>query len=169
MSYTAHVDTFARDNLPPREQWPELVFELPELAYPERINCATELLDAAIARGWGGRTAIRAPDGFTWTYEQLLAAANRIANVLVDDLELVPGNRVLLRAPNNPMMAACWLAVVKAGGIAVGTMPLFRAKELTSAPCSFGVGCRPARRFRRGSGCDADPSSSPLIEPERAA
>ena len=131
MSYTAHVDTFARDNLPPREAWPELVFELPELQYADRINCATELLDGAVARGWGGRTAIRTPDGLSWTYEELLATANRIANVLVEDLELVTGNRVLLRAPNNPMMAACWLAVVKAGGIAVGTMPLFRAKELT--------------------------------------
>jgi len=131
MSYTAHVDTFARDNLPPREQWPELVFELPELAYPERINCATELLDAAIARGWGGRTAIRAPGGLAWTYAELLSTVNRIANVLVDELALVPGNRVLLRGPNNPLMAACWFAVVKAGGIAVGTMPLLRAKELT--------------------------------------
>ena len=131
MSYTAHVDTFARDNLPPREAWPELVFELRELQYADRINCATELLDGAVARGWGGRTAIRTPDGRSWTYDELLATANRIANVLVEDLELVTGNRVLLRAPNNPMMAACWLAVVKAGGIAVGTMPLFRAKELT--------------------------------------
>jgi 2-aminobenzoate-CoA ligase len=131
MTSTVHVDTFARDNLPPREEWPDLIFELPELQYPERINCATELLDGAVARGWGERIAIRAPGGFVWTYAQLKATANRIAHVLVGDLGLVPGNRVLLRAPNNPMMAACWLAVVKAGGIAVGTMPLLRAKELT--------------------------------------
>ncbi len=131
MSYTAHADTFARDNLPPREEWPALIFDLPELQYPDRINCATELLDAAVARGWGERPAIRAPGGLAWTYTQLLATANRIANVLVDDMGLVAGNRVLLRGPNNPMMAACWFAVVKAGGIAVGTMPLFRAKELT--------------------------------------
>jgi len=131
MSPTAHVDTFARDNLPPRELWPALVFELPELRYPERFNCATELLDRAVERGWGERTAILAPGDLRWTYAQLLAAANRIANVLVDDLGLKPGNRVLLRSPNNPMMAACWYAVVKAGGIAVGTMPMLRAKELT--------------------------------------
>jgi 2-aminobenzoate-CoA ligase len=130
MSYTAHLDTFARDNLPPREQWPEFLFELPELKYPGRMNCAAELLDGALARGHGGRIAIRAPDG-KCSYAQLLAQANRLANVLVREMGLVPGNRVLLRGPNNPMMAACWFAVIKAGGIAVATMPLLRAKELT--------------------------------------
>jgi len=131
MTYTAHVDTFARDNLPPREQWPEFLFELPELRYPDRMNCATELLDRAMTRGWGSRTAIVAPGGLRWTYADLLTHANRIARVLIEDLGLVPGNRVLLRAPNSPMHAACWFAVMKAGGIAVGTMPLLRAKELT--------------------------------------
>jgi len=131
MAYTAHLDTFARDNLPSREQWPDFIFELPELQYPPRLNCATALLDAAVERGWGERTAIMAPDGLRWTYADLLAHANRIARVLVEDLGLVPGNRVLLRAPNNPLHAACWFAVMKAGGIAVGTMPLLRAKELT--------------------------------------
>ena len=131
MRYTAHVDTFARDNLPPRHQWPEFVFDLPELQYPERMNCATELLDGALARGWGERRAILAPGGLHWTYAELLAHANRIAHVLVDDLRVVPGNRVLLRGPNSPWMAACWFGVMKAGGIAVATMPLLRAKELT--------------------------------------
>jgi 2-aminobenzoate-CoA ligase len=127
---TAHIDTFARDNLPPREQWPELVFDLPELQYPDRMNCAVELVDRAIAKGGGDRTAIVAAGGFRWSYGELAAQTNRIARVLVEDMHLVAGNRVLLRAPNNPMMAACWLAVVKAGGIAVATMPLLRAKEL---------------------------------------
>src|ERR1700675_310495 len=131
MSYTSHVDPFARQNLPPRELWPEFIFELPELAYPARMNCATELLDRAVDRGWGRRVAIVAADGLRWTYAELLARANRIAQVLVDDLELVPGNRVLLRGPNNPILAACWFAVMKAGGICVATMPLLRAKELT--------------------------------------
>jgi 2-aminobenzoate-CoA ligase len=128
---TAHVDSFARDHLPPPGQWPDLVFELPELQYPEQLNCATELLDRAVDRGWGSRVAIMAPGGTRWTYAQLLAQANRIAHVLVEDMQLVPGNRVLLRGPNSPMMAACWFAVIKAGGIAVATMPLLRAKELT--------------------------------------
>ena len=127
---SAHVDSFARDNLPPRAQWPEFLFTLPELRYPERVNCAVELVDRAVARGWGERIALRAPDG-ECTYAQLLAQANRIANLLVRDMGLVPGNRVLLRGPNNPMMAASWLAVMKAGGIGVATMPLLRAKELT--------------------------------------
>ena len=130
MSYTAHVDTFARDHLPPRDQWPELVFELPELNYPSRVNAAVELVDRALERGWGERTAIMAPSGVRWSYAELARHANRIARVLVEDLDVVPGNRVLLRGPNTPMMAACWLAVVKAGAIAVATMPLLRSKEL---------------------------------------
>jgi 2-aminobenzoate-CoA ligase len=128
---SGHVDTFANDHLPPREAWPEFLFDLPELRYPSRMNCAAVLLDDALARGFGPRLAILAPDGTRWTYAELTARANRIAHVLVDDLGLVPGNRVLLRGPNSPAMAACWLGTVKAGGIAVGTMPLLRAKELT--------------------------------------
>jgi 2-aminobenzoate-CoA ligase len=131
MTQTAHVDTFAREHLPPPEQWPDLIFELPGLEFPARMNAATELLGGAIDRGWGDRAAILAPGGLRWTFRDLQAQANRIARVLVEDLGLVPGNRVLLRAPNNPMVAACWFGVLKAGGIAVGSMPLLRAKELT--------------------------------------
>jgi 2-aminobenzoate-CoA ligase len=130
MTPSAHVDTFARDNLPPQDQWPELLFERPELRYPARMNCAAELVDHHVAAGRGGRIALRAPDG-ACSYLQLAAQANRIAHVLVSEMGLVPGNRVLLRGPNNPMMAACWLAVMKAGGVCVATMPLLRARELT--------------------------------------
>ena len=130
MSYTAHTDTFARDNLPPRGQWPEFLFELPELKYPGRMNCATELLDKPVTRGHGHRIALRSPDD-ACTYTQLFTQANRLANVLVREMGLKPGNRVLLRGPNNPTMAAAWFAVMKAGGICVATMPLLRAKELT--------------------------------------
>ena len=130
MSYTAHEDTFARDRLPPAELQPEFIFELPELHYPERLNCASELLDRWVEAGQGDRVALRAP-GVTWTYAELRAKANQIARVLVEEMGLVPGNRVLLRGPNNPMLVACWYGVVKAGGIVVATMPLLRAKELT--------------------------------------
>src|SRR6059036_3093210 len=130
MGSTAHTDSFARDNLPPREQWPELIFDLPGLRYPGRLNCATELLDRAIWRGWGGRVALRSPEG-ELAYAQLLDQSNRIARVLTEDMGLATGNRVLLRGANSPWMAACWFAVMKAGGIAVATMPLLRAKELT--------------------------------------
>ncbi|HEX4935230.1 MAG TPA: AMP-binding protein [Gemmatimonadaceae bacterium] len=127
---TAHVDTFARDNLPPRELWPRMDYSgIPELAYPDRLNCAAELLDAAVARGWGERPCFIAP-GVRWTYAELLAKANQIAHVLVDDLGVVPGNRVLLRGPNSPMLAALWFAVLKAGGIVVTTVPVSRAREL---------------------------------------
>ncbi|WP_454730971.1 MULTISPECIES: AMP-binding protein [Cupriavidus] len=129
MADSAHVDTFARDNLPPAELQPAYRFELPELQFGERLNCATELLDRHVGQGRGERICIRAP-GLAWTYAELRDKANRIANVLVRDMGLVPGNRVLLRAPNNPMLVACWFAVMKAGGIAVATMPLLRAKEL---------------------------------------
>ena len=126
---TAHLDTFARDNLPPRELWPEFSFDLPELQYAERLNCATELLDRAVERGLGAKPVFYTPNE-RWTYGQLLERANRIARVLRDDFGLLPGNRVLLRAANNPMLVACWFAVLKAGGIAVTTMPLLRAREL---------------------------------------
>lgn len=134
MTPSGHRDTFARQHLPPRSEWPELVFERPELCYPPRLNCAVELLDRMVASGHGDRPAIWAPVGarpVCCTYRQLLARANRIAHALREDLGLIPGNRVLLRGPNNPMLAACWLGVLKAGGIAVATMPLLRAAELT--------------------------------------
>jgi 2-aminobenzoate-CoA ligase len=128
-SYTAHVDTFARDRLPPREQWPVFRFELPELQYPERLNCARVLLDDAVSEGHAERMAIHSDRG-SLTYARLLEHANRIANVLVHDMGVVPGNRVLLRGANSPMLAAAWFAVLKAGAIAVTTMPMLRAKEL---------------------------------------
>src|SRR5687768_6131092 len=127
---SAHVDAFCRDNLPPRELWPAMSFgALPELAYPSQLNCATELLDHAVERGDGDRTAFLFPGG-RWTYRDMFEMANRIAHVLVDDLGIVPGNRVLLRGPNSPMMVACWFAIVKAGGVVVCTMPLLRVREL---------------------------------------
>jgi len=133
MEATAHIDTFVRDNLPPKRAWPQLVFELPELRYPKRLNCAAELLDKMVAGGHAARPVIRILiDGkaCSCTYRQLLHRVNQIAQVLTEDLKLKPGNRVLLRAPNNPMMAACCLAVIKAGLVAVPTMPLLRATEL---------------------------------------
>src|SRR4029079_9721265 len=104
---------------------------VPELAYPSRLNCVAELLDARIAAGEGERTAIVFPGG-RWSYRELFSTVNRIAHVLVEDLGLVPGNRVLLRGPNTPMLAACWLAVANAGGVVVCTMPMLCGRELTS-------------------------------------
>ncbi|MDR2329809.1 MAG: benzoate-CoA ligase family protein [Comamonas sp.] len=127
--YTAHIDRFAATHLPPPELQPEYHFDLPELQFPERLNCAAELLDRHVAEGRGERLCLQA-QGVRWTYAELQAQANRIANVLTTQMGLVPGNRVLLCAPNNPMMVASWFAVVKAGGIAVAAMPLLRAKEL---------------------------------------
>jgi 2-aminobenzoate-CoA ligase len=124
------VDTFAKDRLPPKELWPRLHFDLPELQYPARLNCATALLDDAIAEGHGDRPAILT-DAETISYRELLSRANRIANVLVD-IGVAPGNRVLLRGYNGPMLYAAWLAVMKAGAIAVTTMPMLRVPELSA-------------------------------------
>jgi 2-aminobenzoate-CoA ligase len=129
MTPSAHLDTFARDNLPPREQWPDFKFTLPELKYPERMNCVTELLDRWIASGQGGRPCLISPNE-TWSYAQLAERVNRIANVLTRDLGMIAGHRVLLRGPNSAMMVAAYLAVIKAGGVVVATMPLLRAKEI---------------------------------------
>jgi 2-aminobenzoate-CoA ligase len=129
MTPSAHLDNFARDNLPPRTEWPDFRFDLPELAYPDRINCVAELLDRWISSGDGGRPCLISATE-TLSYAQLAERVNRIANVLTRDLGLVPGNRVLLRGANNAMMIAAYLAVIKAGGVVVATMPLLRAKEI---------------------------------------
>ncbi len=130
MNRSAHLDRFARDRLPPPGQWPDLRLEPAGLHYPERLNAAAELLDGWIARGHADRPCLITAGG-VWSYGRLHETVNRIARLLVDGHGLVPGNRVLLRGPNTPMLAACWLAVVKAGGIVVPTMPLLRAVELT--------------------------------------
>lgn len=127
---SAHTDLFVTSALPPRELWPDMDYgTLPELAYPDRLNCAEELLDRAVERGWGDRVVFRFPGG-EWTYRDLWQRANRIARVLVEDMGLEPGGRVLLRGPNNPMLSACWFAILKAGGVVVCTMPLLRTREL---------------------------------------
>jgi 2-aminobenzoate-CoA ligase len=131
LSPSAHTDTFCRDNLPPFDLWPELRFELPELRYPDRLNCAQALLDVTIARHGAERPALRTP-AETWTYGDLLRHANQAARVLTEDFGLVPGNRVLLRGPNNPWLIATWFAVLKAGGVAVTTMALLRAREIAA-------------------------------------
>jgi 2-aminobenzoate-CoA ligase len=102
---------------------------LPELAYPKQLNCATELLDRMVGAGHADRTVFLFPGG-RWTYRDLLEVSNRIAHVLVDDMGVVPGNRILLRGPNSPMMVACWFAIVKVGAVVVCTMPLLRVREM---------------------------------------
>src|SRR4051812_18387259 len=128
--HTAHADTFARDHLPPPDQMPEFIFSRPELQYPPRLNCVTSFLDRWVAEGKGEKPCILSPD-VSYSYRELQQLVNRIANVLVQKLGLVTGGRVLLRSANNPMMVATYLAVLKAGGIVVATMPLLRAKELS--------------------------------------
>src|SRR5919198_5114548 len=126
---SAHVDTFTRDNLPDRDGWPDLRFTLPELRYPQALNCVDALLDRWVAAGEGSRRCV-VGDREDWTYADLAAHASQIAHVLTDGLGLVPGGRVLLRAPNEPWLAACWFGVLKAGGVVVTTMPLLRRAEL---------------------------------------
>ncbi|MET4129255.1 AMP-binding protein [Roseovarius sp. MBR-6] len=127
MRPSAHTDTFTRDNLPPKDQWPDLLLD--GFDYPDRLNAGVELTDAMVARGFGDRTALIG-NGRRRTYKELTDWTNRLAHVLVDHLGVRPGNRVLIRSANNPAMVACWLAVTKAGAVAVNTMPLLRAGEL---------------------------------------
>ncbi len=131
MHRSAHVDTFTRDNLPPPEQQPKYLFTLPELHYPDRLNAAVEFIDQHIAAGHGDALCLLSP-AESLTYSQLHHRVNRIANVLVKDLGMVAGNRVLLRSANNPMLVAATFAVIKAGGVVVATMPMLRARELSS-------------------------------------
>jgi 2-aminobenzoate-CoA ligase len=127
---SAHVDHFVLDRLPPRSQRATMRYDAPELQIAPQANLVAQLLDLAIsAKGWGERPLLRSSK-ITLSYSDVQARVNRIAQVLVDDLHLLPGNRVLLRGGNSIGMALAWLAVVKAGMIAVATMPLLRAKEL---------------------------------------
>jgi 2-aminobenzoate-CoA ligase len=126
---TAHVDTFAQQHLPPCDLWPEFIFARSELQYPPRLNCVSYFLDRWVERGHGDAPCVISPS-VSYSYRELQGLVNRIANVLVGKLGLVTGGRVLLRSANNPMMVATYLAIIKAGGIVVATMPLLRAKEL---------------------------------------
>ena len=124
---SAHVDTFARDNLPPPDLWPE--FNLAGFDYPERLNAGWELTDGMVEKGFGDHTALIG-NGRLRTYKELSDWTNRLAHVLVEDLGVKPGNRVLIRSANNPAMVACWLAATKVGAVVVNTMPMLRAAEL---------------------------------------
>jgi 2-aminobenzoate-CoA ligase len=127
-----YTDNFAHEHLPGADLQPDYVFlDLPQFSHPEMLNCVDKLLDSHIREGRGNNICIRTFET-TWSYQDLYEKANQIAHVLVDDLGLQSGNRVLIRSANNPMMVACWFAILKAGGIVVATMPLLRSKELTT-------------------------------------
>ena len=128
---SAHIDTFTRDSLPPPDQWPDFHLDDPAFHYPDHLNAAVELTDRMVELGHGNRFALIG-NGRKRTYRELTDWTNRIAHVLVDDLKVRPGERVLIRSGNNPAMVAAWLAVTKVGGVAVNTMPLLRAGELTT-------------------------------------
>ena len=127
---SVHVDTFTRDNLPPFDQWPDLLLDRPEFHYPDRLNAAVELTDRMVERGFGDRIALIG-NGRRRTYKELADWSNRVAHALVENYGIKPGNRVLIRSGNNPALVACWLAATKAGAVVINTMPLLRAGELT--------------------------------------
>ncbi len=124
---SGHVDTFSRDNLPPFDQWPDLPQQ--GFDYPDYLNCAVELTDRLVEKGYGDRTALIG-NGRRRTYKELSDWTNRLARALVENYDVKPGNRILIRSPNNPAMVACWLAATKAGAVVVNTMPMLRAGEL---------------------------------------
>ena len=126
---SAHVDTFARDNLPPFDQWPDILLDRNEFQYPERLNAGVELTDCMVERGFGDHVALIG-NGRRRTYKELSDWSNRLAHALVENFGVKPGNRVLIRSGNNPALVAAWLAASKAGAVVVNTMPLLRAREL---------------------------------------
>ena len=126
---SAHVDTFTRDNLPPFDQWPDLLLDRPEFQYPDRLNAAVELTDRMVERGFGDRVALIG-NGRRRTYKELADWSNRVAHALIENYGVKPGNRILIRSGNNPALVAAWLAATKAGAVVVNTMPLLRAGEL---------------------------------------
>ena len=128
MAKSAHIDTFAIDNLPDKLLWPELNLKHPTATYPERLNASYELLEKTIELVGPGKSAIIAADG-SFTYGELLELVNRISNYLIAQ-GVVSGNRIAIRSPNNAMAVAIWLAILRVGGIAVTTIPLQRAVEL---------------------------------------
>lgn len=127
---SAHVDTYVLDHLPPRAQWPEFRYDAPHLRFPDRLNFAECILDAQITTGHGNDRCLITPLA-VWTYRDLYDRANQIAHVLVSDLGVVPGNRVLLVGQNSAMIVACWYAVLKVGAVAVTLVPSLRAAEIT--------------------------------------
>src|SRR5690349_22297173 len=126
---SGHVDDFARRNLPPSDQWPDLLLDRPQFQYPDHLNAAVELTDRMVEKGFGDHVALIG-NGRRRTYKELTDWTNRLARALVEDFGIKPGNRVLIRSGNNPAMVAAWLAVTKAGAVAVNTMPMLRAGEL---------------------------------------
>src|SRR5260370_18054935 len=127
---SGHVDDFARRNLPPFHQWPELLLDRPEFQYPEYLNAAVELTDRIVEQGLGDRIALIG-NGRQRTYKELADWSNRLAHALVENYGVKPGNRVLIRSGNNPALVAAWLAATKAGAVVVNTMPILRARHLT--------------------------------------
>lgn len=125
---SAHIDTFTRDSLPPAALWPQIC--LGSFAYPDYLNVGSELTDRFVENGFGDHVALIG-NGRQRTYRELSEWTNRIAHVLVEDLGVKPGNRVLIRSANNPAMVACWLAATKAGAVVVNTIPMARAGELS--------------------------------------
>jgi 2-aminobenzoate-CoA ligase len=124
---TGHIDTFARDNLPPFDQWPEIDFS--GFDYPDYVNAGVELTDRLVEKGFGDNVALIG-NGRRRTYKELSDWTNRLAHALTEDYGVKPGNRVLIRSANNPAMVACWLAATKAGAVVVNSMPMLRAGEL---------------------------------------
>ena len=127
---SGHIDDFARRNLPPSQQWPDLFLDRPEFQYPEYLNVAVELTDRNVEKGFGDRIALIG-NGRQRTYKELADWSNRLAHALVENYGVKPGNRILIRSGNNPALVAAWLAATKAGAVVVNTMPMLRAGELT--------------------------------------
>jgi len=122
------LDRYVHDRLPPPDQWP-VILPLDTVPQHGLLNCCQLLLDRHLVQGNADRPALFNADR-VWTYGDLAARVNRIANVMAEDYAVRPGNRVLIRGENSPEAVAIWLAIERIGAVAVTTMSLLRAAEL---------------------------------------
>ena len=126
---STYTDRFVAERLPPRSEWPVMLYPQDSLHGDSPLNLVSLLLDQAMDKPWADRPLFRSADQ-TLSYREALSAVNQRVHLLRSQAGVQTGNRVLLRGHNSIGFALAWLAVVKAGLIAVPTMPLLRAKEL---------------------------------------
>ncbi len=127
--YTAHWDNFCADNMPPEDQLPEFKFTKIWLRHPDRINAVTDLLDRMVFAGHADNPCFKTSKG-VWSYTDVYRDANQLAHVLMDEMGVIPGSRVLIRGFNTPLLCSAFLAILKVGAVAVPTPPSMKARDL---------------------------------------
>ncbi|MFZ9314779.1 MAG: AMP-binding protein [Burkholderiaceae bacterium] len=125
-------DRFVHDRLPPPTQQPQILRARPEFQFPQAFNLTDFLFEKGSAHRGPNAPLFQGlePGSAALSYRQAAERADQIAHLVRTRLGLASGSRVLIHAPNSAETALVWLGLVKAGMVAVATMPLLRAKEL---------------------------------------